>query len=336
MNESTGDIAATIAPLLAGNRRAAAKLISRIEAGDASVVPIVQCLYARGGRSPVLGITGPPGAGKSSLVDQLIDRYRNRGQRVAVLAVDPSSPFTGGAILGDRVRMGRHNSDPGVFIRSMAARGHLGGLASATRDTLTVLDAMGVDRILIETVGVGQSEIDILRHAQTVVIVQTPAGGDAVQAVKAGLMEVGDVFVVNKADTAGADRTVAVLRDSVEFRYGMKGAEIWKPPIIKTQASDGRGVDELVEAIEAHCRHFVTYPEQWALRLRSQVRALLVERLAETLRLRYGREGGRTERFEYWLEEVIAHRCDPHTAVSKLLDIEGREALIGHAMTPII
>jgi LAO/AO transport system kinase len=306
----------------AGDWRTAAKLITRIESGDASVVADLKTLYINGLRPAVLGITGPPGAGKSTLVDHLISNYRARGERVAVLAVDPSSPFTGGAILGDRVRMSRHNTDAGVFIRSMAARGRLGGLSGATGDAITVLQATGVENVLVETVGVGQSEVEILRHAHTVLIVQTPAGGDAVQAVKAGLLEVGDVFAVNKADIAGADRTVNALRESVEFRYSRQGDEIWRPPVLKTQASEGTGIGELIAAIDAHRRHFEAYPDQMARKLKAQARALLIERLAEALRVRYGRAEGSEQRFEFWLGELVARRTDPFTAVANLMDAE--------------
>jgi LAO/AO transport system kinase len=305
--------------IISGSRRAAGKLITRIESGDPTVVTILRILFPLGARVPVLGVTGPPGAGKSTITAQLVERLRARGERIAILAVDPSSPFTGGAILGDRVRMGRHNTDPGVFIRSMAARGRLGGLANAVGDTLIVLDAMGIDRIVIETVGVGQSEIDIMCYAETILIAQTPAGGDAVQAVKAGILEIGDIFVVNKADTEGADRTVAALQDAVAFRCGADAPETWRAPILKTRATDGLGIDAVIAAIDAHGQHFTLFPDQLVLRRRKQIRAVLVGRLAEALRTRYEQQGRYRASFEYWLEEVLQRRCDPTTAAIELL-----------------
>ncbi|MDB5971501.1 MAG: transport system ATPase [Hydrocarboniphaga sp.] len=307
------------AAISGGDLRSAARLITRIEAADEAAAPVLAQLYARGGSTPIVGLTGPPGAGKSTLVDQMLAQYRAAGERVAVLAVDPSSPFSGGAILGDRVRMGRHNTDPGVFIRSMAARGRLGGLALAAADALTVLDAMGWDRILIETVGVGQNEIEILRHADTVIIVQTPAGGDAVQAVKAGILEVGDLFVVNKADTAGADRTVAALREAVEFRTHALGAEAWQPPVLKTEAAGGVGIRELLQAIDAHHQHFRDHPKQFAARRRSQARARLVECMAAALRARRG-DDEQHDIFDDTIDDVVARRCDPQTAAKRLVD----------------
>lgn len=317
---SEGSAADWAAAVVAGDLRKAARLITRIEAADSTIAPVLQELYVRGGRTPVIGITGPPGAGKSTLVDQMLALYRTSGLRVAVLAVDPSSPFSGGAILGDRVRMGRHNTDRGIFIRSMAARGRLGGLALAAADALTVLDAMGWDRILIETVGVGQNEIEILRHADTVLIVQTPAGGDAVQAVKAGILEVGDMFVVNKADTGAADRTVAALREAVDFRTHALGPEAWHPPVLKTQAASGIGVDELRQAIDAHRQHLQAHPDQLAVRRRAQAKLRLVDSIGEVLRLRHLAPSNQNLRFNAMVDAIIARHCDPHTAATRLLE----------------
>ncbi len=309
-----------IAAVSRGDARTCGRLISRAESDDETLVPILQALYARGGHTHITGITGPPGAGKSTLTDQLIARWRARGERVAVLAVDPASPFSGGAILGDRVRMSRHNTDAGVFIRSMSARGRLGGLATATGDTLTILDAMGFDRILVETVGVGQNEIDIMRHAHSVVILQTPASGDMVQSVKAGLLEIGDVFAVNKSDLPAADRTVSSLREAVEFRHDPHDAQNWLPPIVKTQAVDGGGVDDLIDAIEQHRQHLQQHPEHRDRRLRNQARARLLDLVSEGLRRRYQNSSEGQSRFEQVLDALVERRNDPHAAALQILE----------------
>jgi len=306
-----------------GDVRASARLISRIEAGDESVTPLLQSLYREGGRTPIIGITGPPGAGKSTLVDQLLTIYRSRSLTVAVLAIDPASPFTGGAILGDRVRMARHNTDAGVFIRSMSSRGVLGGLARAASDALIVLDAMGKDLILVETVGVGQSEIDIMRHAASVVILQTPAGGDVVQAVKAGILEIGDVFVVNKSDTSGADRTVAALRESVEFRHDPHDASAWHPPVLKTQATEASGVQELVEVLELHAVYLRAHPEALRRRLLTQARVCLTELVSDGLRRRYLGAESMSAPLAALLEEIVDRRTDPYDAARQLLGALG-------------
>ena len=308
-----------IAAVRRGDIRGSARLISRVEAGDESVRPLLRALYLEGGATPVLGVTGPPGAGKSTLVDQLISRYRACALKVAVLAVDPASPFSGGAILGDRVRMGRHNTDAGVFIRSMSARGVLGGLARAAADCLVVLDAMGFDVILVETVGVGQNEIDIMRHAHTVLIVQTPAAGDAVQAVKAGILEIGDVFAVNKADTPGADRAAAALREAVEFRYDAHDPTAWHPTVLKVEATTGMGLDELTDALDGHRRHLAAHPAELRARLRKRARLQLAELVAEGLRRRYILDDDRDARFLKALDDVVERRCDPYGAAERLL-----------------
>ncbi len=319
MAESAGteEIAAAV---LRGETRICGRLITRVEAGDETVVPVIQALYRLGGKTPIIGITGPPGAGKSSLADQLIARYRAQGKRVAVLAVDPSSPFSGGAILGDRVRMGRHNTDAGVFIRSMSSRGRLGGLARAAGEALIVLDAMGVDLILVETVGVGQNEIDIMRHAQTVLLLQTPTGGDAVQAVKAGILEIGDVFAVNKADTPGADRIVSALREAVDFRVDPHDAQAWHPPILKTQATDGSGIDALIDALQKHADHLQAHPEAMRRRQRDQARIRLLEQVSDLIRARHAQDSTQHDRFEELLDQIVGRTSDPYSAATRLLD----------------
>lgn len=302
----------------AGERRAAGRLISHIEGGHPGVAAALRTLYSARLATPVIGITGPPGAGKSTLADQLIAHWRARSETVAVLAVDPSSARSGGAILGDRVRMGQHNTDAGVFIRSMSARGCLGGLSSAAGDALVVLDAMGFDRILVETVGVGQNEIDILHHADTVLVVQTPVGGDAVQAMKSGLLEIADVFVVNKCDAPGADRTVAQLREAVERQWHAAHGG-WQIPILKTQASSGAGVDELDRVLSQFGAYLDADPALATARRRDRTRALLAERLAELLRAAHTTLTQHNALFEQRLDDIVAGRCDPASAAADIL-----------------
>ncbi len=270
--------------LLSGDVRALARAIRLVEDRDPAVEDLLREVRGRAGTAHVTGITGPPGSGKSTVCDQLIERWRRAGHRVGVIAVDPSSPFSGGAILGDRVRMQRHTGDDGVFIRSMAARGHLGGLASAAREAVRLIDASGRDRCLLETVGVGQSELEVMETADTTVVVTTPIAGDSVQIIKAGILEIADVFVVNKSDVPGASKVVRELRDLVKQT---KGTTVWRPPVIQTVGTTGEGVDELLEAIE---RHHDTIAQSGELerrrraRLRSEIAAIVVERAAERAR----------------------------------------------------
>ena len=261
--------------VLAGDVRAASRLMRNIDDGDASATADLRALFPHTGKAWVVGITGSPGAGKSTLTNRLIAGYRKQGKRVGVIAVDPTSPFTGGAILGDRIRMQEHATDPGVFIRSLATRGNLGGLSRATGDCIRVMDAMGQDVVIVETVGVGQDEIDIAQMAHTTIVVVVPGMGDDIQAIKAGILEVADLFVVNKADLDGADRTVRELRQMLELRHAVRasmdhdaahrmvthgapvpvdptGPEEWEPPILKVVAAKDQGIPELLGEVERH------------------------------------------------------------------------------------
>src|ERR1039457_2870469 len=235
--------------LLEGDVRALARAIRLVEDRDPAAEEVIRDVRGRAGAAHVVGVTGPPGSGKSTVCDQLIERWRKAGHRVGVIAVDPSSPFSGGAILGDRVRMQRHTGDDGVYIRSMAARGHLGGLASAAREAIRLIDASGRDRCLVETVGVGQSELEVMETADTTIVVTTPSAGDAVQIIKAGILEIADIFVVNKADLPGASRVVRDWKELVRHGPARGG---WSPPVLTTVAESGEGVDDLVAEIDRH------------------------------------------------------------------------------------
>ena len=273
--------------MLAGDRLALARLITRVENRMPGVAEIMRSVQPRLGRAHVLGVTGPPGAGKSTLVDRLTARLRAERSSVGVIAVDPSSPFTGGAVLGDRIRMQAHTLDPDVFIRSMATRGSLGGLAAATGDVIKLMDAFGFPWVLIETVGVGQTELDIIRQADTTVVTLVPESGDSIQAMKAGLMEVADIFVVNKADRDGAHALMAELRFSAHLHYSssVSAKDIdWEIPVLAAQATNDVGVAELLAEVKRHRR---ALEEAGALekrrqaRRRAELRTLLVEEFAE-------------------------------------------------------
>jgi len=310
-----------LAAVAAGHIRTAARLISRVERDDPGVVALLQALYCQGGRSRIVGVTGPPGAGKSTLISSLVGHWRRNGLKVAVLAVDPSSPFSGGAVLGDRLRMVDHSGDSGVFIRSMASRGHLGGLSRATGDALTVLDAMPWDIVLIETVGVGQNETDIMRHASVVVLLQTPMGGDDVQAAKAGINEIGDIFVVNKSDHKDADRTVQMLAEMIALGQRLHAERTWRPPVVKTQAVKGEGVAELAAHID---RCFADHADGSAAarqRARTRMRFRVGEILRDMLDRRMRSDDGQW--LDSLLDPVIDRKSDPYALAARMLERAG-------------
>jgi LAO/AO transport system kinase len=304
--------------LLEGDKRALARAITLIESGTDAGDELVRAVFSRTGRARIVGLTGPPGVGKSTLIGALTTKLRERDRTVGVLSVDPSSPFTQGALLGDRIRLVDHFLDDDVFIRSMASRGALGGLAEAALQAALVMDAAGKDDVLVETVGVGQAEIDIVDHADTVVLVLMPGSGDSVQALKAGVMEIPDVIAVNKAEHPLTNTVVREVRNVLSL--GPRGS--WKVPIVQTEATTGVGVDELLEALDAHGAHIAqegTLEERRARNLRSAVLALAVARLRRDLERNIDGDPVVTE----LLDRVVSREIDPATAARKLLEHTG-------------
>jgi LAO/AO transport system kinase len=303
--------------VLAGEKRALARAISLVENDDPEGWALVREVYPKTGRATVAGFTGPPGVGKSTLIGALVKNARERKREVAVLSIDPSSPFTKGALLGDRIRLSDHFLDPGVFIRSMASRGSLGGLSEATLQAALLMDASGKDDVFLETVGVGQAEVDIIDHADTVVLVLMPGSGDSIQALKAGVMEIPDVIVVNKADHPLADTMIREIRGVLSL--GPRTS--WRVPIVRTEASKGKGVEELVEKLQEHRAHIQaegTLEERRARNLTNEVMQLATVRLRRKLEESVREDAGVAELFA----QVVRRELDPASAAARLLERE--------------
>ncbi|MBU7031995.1 MAG: methylmalonyl Co-A mutase-associated GTPase MeaB [Theionarchaea archaeon] len=302
--------------LLKGDKRACARLITLVENDDPQAREALREIYPHTGNAHIIGVTGPPGAGKSSLVDKLTQFYRSHEKTVGIIAVDPSSPFTGGALLGDRIRMQERATDSGVFIRSMGTRGHMGGLAACTKDAIKVLDAFGKDIIIVETVGTGQDEVDIIRAADTVLVVTMPSLGDDIQAIKAGILEIGDIFVVNKSDLDFADKAVMEL----EMMLDLGNRKRWDPPVIKTVASTGEGIDALAAAIDSHME-FLKKENLLGENRRIKVEIELLEVLNQYITKEILEKAKKSEKFDDLIDSIVQRKIDYHTAAEKLLNL---------------
>jgi LAO/AO transport system kinase len=298
-----------------GDTRSLARVITRVENRAADSIEILQQLFPRTGRAHVIGVTGSPGVGKSSLVDRLAVGYRQMDRKVGIIAVDPSSPFSGGAILGDRIRMQTLGTDPNIYIRSMATRGNLGGLAAATADVVTVLDAAGKDPVIVETVGVGQDEIEIARLADVALVVLVPGMGDDIQALKAGIMEIGDIFVINKCDRPGVEKIERAVLSTLSLAHREDG---WNPPVVKTIATQGEGVAQLIERIDTYRRFLETSPARAQRKheaARQRLISLLQQRLINTALQQVFPDGD----LDRILGEIAERRQDPYTIVERIV-----------------
>jgi LAO/AO transport system kinase len=300
----------------AGNPRALARAITSVENRDKQSHDLLKALFEHSGKARIIGLTGSPGAGKSTLVDALAREYRKQDKTIGIVAVDPTSPFSGGAILGDRIRMSAHYADPGIFIRSMATRGALGGLSHTTADIATLLDASGRDLVLIETVGVGQDEIDIVRLADVTVVILVPGMGDDVQSIKAGIMEIADIFVINKADRDGAERVEREIRAMQSLAHPR--TDNWTPPVVKTVASDGTGVPELAAAIDSY-EKFLDSTELGRRRRTENWRNRLIAMLRDELLERVLRQQMTDDDATRYAAEVSEHKRDPYTLIDEII-----------------
>ncbi|MBS7620782.1 methylmalonyl Co-A mutase-associated GTPase MeaB [Candidatus Bathyarchaeota archaeon] len=301
--------------VLAGDKRSVARAITMVENSPEEAQSLIAAVYPNTGKAHILGLTGPGGSGKSTLIEKMIREYRRRGKTVGIIAVDPTSPFTGGAFLGDRIRMQELTTDDGVFIRSMATRNNPGGIAKATKDAVKILDASGKDVIIVETVGAGQSEVEIIKVAQTIIVIHAPGLGDEIQAIKAGIMEIADIFVINKADRENADKAVMDIQAMLQLDNKEKA---WTPPIIKTVALTGEGVPQLIEKIEEHWR----FLQKGLLHKRSleKAEAELVEAIKDKVTSSIIKKLKREKRFEEILRRIVDREIDPVSAAEKLLD----------------
>ena len=302
--------------ILEGDIRAASRLMRDIDDRMPSALGLLKELYPKTGRAYIIGITGPPGSGKSTIVDKMIDIFRKEGKTVGIIAVDPTSPFTGGAILGDRIRMQRHATDEGVFIRSLATRGCLGGLTRSTQDIINVMDAMGKEIILVETVGVGQDEVEIVNTAHTSIVVLVPGMGDDIQAIKAGIIEIGDLFVINKADREGADKTERDLRMVLEM--GRRREDGWEPLIFKTEAILGKGIFELVYGIYRH-KQALEQSQALEKKLKERTKATLLEILKTEVTAYFIEKIEKEGKWETILDDLMKRRIDPYSVAERLM-----------------